>query len=880
MSITLDPNLATTQDSMTRHPLCELLSGQFTSAIPFDGEYFNSDVQNETEPALICHSTGRLGMVYSRESGGGEAKNLLYYNYTNTTRSQWYNELVYDAGATVEVWGKSLVELANGNIGIVFVEKAGGSRHLKYMVIGVTGSVVVSPTVIETFTNTSEWVANPHVMQRSTEDYYLTYAHEEITGSGEVADIMNRKSADFSDWGESGEALSLASLDPTRRRDHPFVIEPGTGNMILGFDYQDFVSGEQEIVNVYTSESDDVGETWGTPSGETVFDTYGHSARKPVLAEDSENDTKLAYFNEIQVLHANEETAGWCYNGPSCPGAPVNIHYDPSTGMLYSTNIHPHTGIKNLCSVVVMDVDSWTVHKCYSDETSPAYSSLFTAEHCWWQRNQGDGHYVSVGTCEMGLKAILLIDDSTETIKEYYFRDDETYSLTKNIDVDWRGVGDVHPKIKATAVDADTDRLYVYITYGYYWGSHHWFGYIDCTETADPVTGKYTWHEIFYEAMGGAVGDDQRLQSLFNSMVILPDVDYAIFAYGGDVDNWKGGLRIYGLTSGSLIKDYNIDDYSGFHYRGAKYPAYYDGAIYYSFDYETLYNQQDRRGLGKIVIATDQMSYIVPTYDTGIDDYKLWQKKSMGDGRLLISTTGYGVQTFHTGTQEWTEYSNDTLSGFTPDEVDDLGHSDVAYDSIGQTIFATKSNVGGADYEGLLAFSELGAWKRTVYRTGTWTTKWNFDAEANLSLYTLDWDGSIAIDEEDTMWMVWTRLDSTEKSNKWDKSDADFDLSDYMTGPVEATWNIEQPNQLSFSCSNGHLFDPNNQMSILSGVVKRGREISLKFGELSGETPYWQNQGTFVVQEAGLSYKRGEYPTINVRCEDVTNFHTLSRHHV
>jgi hypothetical protein len=53
--------------------------------------------------------------------------------------------------------------------------------------------------------------------------------------------------------------------------------------------------------------------------------------------------------------------------------------------------------------------------------------------------------------------------------------------------------------------------------------------------------------------------------------------------------------------------------------------------------------------------------------------------------------------------------------------------------------------------------------------------------------------------------------------------------------------------------------------------LKRGRKITLEFGEIVSGTTYWQNQGTFLVESAGLTYSRGQYPTIDVTALDFRN---------
>ena len=87
---------------------------------------------------------------------------------------------------------------------------------------------------------------------------------------------------------------------------------------------------------------------------------------------------------------------------------------------------------------------------------------------------------------------------------------------------------------------------------------------------------------------------------------------------------------------------------------------------------------------------------------------------------------------------------------------------------------------------------------------------------------------------------------------------------------IQQTRSIDgQPGKLTFALDKGHLFDPHNQASLLSRYLRKGKKITLRWGEKVGGVDTWQ-EGTSVYVLVGvkLSYQRGTYPVISIDCED------------
>jgi hypothetical protein len=64
------------------------------------------------------------------------------------------------------------------------------------------------------------------------------------------------------------------------------------------------------------------------------------------------------------------------------------------------------------------------------------------------------------------------------------------------------------------------------------------------------------------------------------------------------------------------------------------------------------------------------------------------------------------------------------------------------------------------------------------------------------------------------------------------------------------------------------LWDPHNLSSLYHVHTQRGKKISVRFGEQSGEATLWQDQGDFVVEDVQISYSRPHHPVATINCRD------------
>lgn len=654
----------------------------------------------------------------------------------------------------------------------------------------------------------------------------------------------------------SGTATTDLPGDDTesdKRKSNPFLVYGSNGDLYLFYDIVTHLKLDgSEITNIYYVTSSDHGETWSLPNSVTSIENYGIKYIHPTAALGDDGKITLSYYKQFKSLCADWDTYGWCGSGLGC-GSTCDLHFDKSTGNLFVYNINTSFGIKPICSIVVINTTTWYVEKCYSSQTSPSYNDIFSNNYVLWHRQKGDGKYATVGIS--GLYAFVINHESNDIV-EYYFTSNDAYNIDQNVDVDFRGrIGN----IAAIQIDDEENKIYILFIHTYVWtGTTLIFGYIDLTETKDQSTGKYKFNEIFY-------APSMTTESIgmgFNSMVVNKSADLIILAFAGS----GAGLWIYSLSSGSFIKSYTINSHSGFPYNGAVYPVWYDNHIYAHFTYTSSYGQEDRRGLLDINLLTDNMTYITPTYAAGVDNFRLWRKVATGDGRLVISTQGFGIQIFDINSGIWTSYNNDTVPGLTPDGCDVF--FDVEYDPETGNIFAAAGSMDTA-WHGVVMFNESGNYLQTNYRIGNFTDNNSYGNESVLTQGMSDYDMSVIRDYEDKLWGVWSRKDSNELSLKWDVDEASKDITPYLTGTTTVDWDIDSISKLNFSVSHGHLFDATNLSSTLSPILKKGRLLFLQMGELISGVDTLQAQGFFIVTEKSLTYKRGEYPVMSVQCQDV-----------
>lgn len=844
MAVDLGNTLQTAQNSTIRSPLIELRSVQTASAIPFSGNLFNYNTTDEYYPALITHSTGILISVWRRGT-------KIVLSYSDADHIVWteVESLTY-GNASEPMLTLDITELANGNIGVVFAYRSFNTKYLKYAILTKNGAVVQSPVTIETY-GADYNLIGLSVTKLANDSYYMTYSR---LYSGDYG-VYRRSSSDFATWGAETE-ITTGFTDTYTHYETEIFQSATDDDLLLFVSYANEVVNDSEKVNVYLLVSTDNGSSWGAAAKITDFTVLGEGGFEAAVAENSSGQLLLSYADKTAVLAMTTETDLWQQEcGPFAIGA--RIHYNEATGYLYSINNFTYVGIKKLCSVVVIDVQNWVVHRSYTTTTTPAYPTDFANNTTIFDAAKQEGKYVSVSINYQ----TIVINDDTETIAHYVWKDDGDH--TRNITgLDFREYGAFSFSVQATAVVASEDRMYVVLA-NTVPQPRILIGYVDLTE--GPVLGFYTWHEItwiedWYASRVATIED----------LLVLPNSNILSLSCFTTVDTWKGRTDIYALDTGNLVKEYSYDTDIGYPYNGIRFIEHYNGKLYGTFNYNDDYGQENHRGMVRIDLATHAISYLQPSYASE-DDYLLGDKHITNDGIMLIAAFTNGLSTYNINTGAWSIYDNETA----PDL--DMGYensqvSSVSYNEAEDLIYTGSPGAAGVpSFTGIRAFNLGGTLKRIQYRYGEKSGTWSFGEENLLVSGNYEQDPYPAYLTDDTLWLVWQRTDSStqEKSIYYDNTVPELDLTPYLTeDAVTVSRSVKSPGKLSFTISKGHLFDQNNAASSLTKFLKKGRAITLRFGEFIDGIEYWSSQGTFYVDTFKMGYARGKYPSAKVSCID------------
>lgn len=832
MALTLDATLQSRMDTVNRRPLVEIISSPAASVIPFKGNYFNTLTALESDPNIISTSTDRLVCTFI-QSG------KLQYYYTDTNRIAW--NLVADLYTSHTVLGSDLCELTNNDIGIVFLINAGSTYELKYIIISQTGTIITSATNIQT--GITGWVAHPTIITLANNTYLLVYAQ----GTGTPPDITKnyylykRTSSNFTSWG-SATALTLTGFAVTRYKNNPYLLQNANGRIFLHLDYLSFISNNVEVNNLFYTYSDDNGSSWNTPVQITNYDmtTLGTTVLHPIVAEKTNADFTFIYNEVNNVLRLNVNMAGY----PESNFSGVHLSYDVGDKKLYVTSHVPYHGTFD--AIVDIDVDAWAYIRRYNAGTSPTLP--YIPQQSWISE---DKYSFSRNAGRMSV-----IDHDLETVTTY-----EHNSGLDNWDYNHFGYAGSTGEVKGAfiRVTGSYERMYL-VLYNGYFSSQLGIGYIDLTEVADPITGKYTWHEIYYtDTPPHGCGSIYNLQYLEGVNWIL------ITARGG-----TSGLFAI-TTTGTPVLNIRNSTHPGFPSTGAKQAVHWNNFVYFTFDYDVTY--PSRRGLGRLNLTDESITYFTPTwYST--NDYKLFSIQNMGDGRLLMTSNEFvtgnllgSACIFDTSNSVWTYFNNSTLPGMLIDRIDYRptgAQRNIVYDP------NTKTIIVGVE-DGIIAFSEYGAYSTLKYANVTSVnTTPVYGTVANLSYYDFEHQAVAVYDADNILWIVWQHMDGTEYSLVWNNLIANKDISSYLLKdkPIAIDWEMKKPTKLSFAVSDGQYFDPQYLLSTYSVFFKKGRILSIRMGELISSTAYWQDQGTFIVVESSMSYDSKNYPFLNIKSED------------
>lgn len=876
MSITLDATLKTAQDGISHRPIVKVTSSPAESAIPYRGNNFNAESYIEENRDLIVTSTGRLANLYVR----GED---LYYYYSNTDRNEWATP-VQIANIEDEILLASICELTNNNLGIIIVAKVGTEDYdLKYMIISQTGTVVTSPTDIETGLS---WLGAPSVITLANDTYLLVYPQ----GTGEVPDITKdyylykRTSSNFTSWG-SASAVTLTGLDLNYYKNNPHLLQITSGRIFLHFDYLTDYQNEIEINNIYYITSDNNGSSWSTPVAITSYDTVSSMGIRPVATEQSGGNITVAYQEQNAAMYFNENLDGWPENKNFSGNA---LQYDEATKTLVHGCLK-HGDLSLFDNICQIDCNDNTYVTYWDEDTSPATlpipNSMRKSRHPYYLFS--DNHRIMVLNVETNTWIIY----SLACAHGAWYAPEDANVITGHCGTyGWQSFGQTQAYVRTVN---GQDRLYIAQASGS--PGMTMFGYIDLSEVADPITGDYTWHEVRFSTgyQDGWTGTHIPFGGELKNFFWIPEINkFCLISYGTGI----GGLRYadFGIAlfyeDGTIYKSYVNNNQAGFPTAGVLEAIYMNESLWFLFSYDEA-EHPDRRGLGRIKLSDDTITYHEANWFSCSQNCGFRDLTDMGDDNRILLTCNIegcdkgGVVIFNTSTFEWTVFNNTTVPGLLIKDGNpqctmtcqgwqqlNVG---LGYDSVTKTIFASYwegyTGCVGTSH-GVIAFSEYGSFSTFKHATiinpdgtpiyGSFTDLLYYDFEHNLAMVT---------DEDGYLWLTWNHMDSlTETDLMWANSMEDKELQSYfdINSDLKIEWDVQKISKLSFNLSHGYLFDPLNYSSIWSVYLKMGRILILQIGEEISETDYYQDQGKFTVKETSLKYGK-DYPKIQVKAEDM-----------
>jgi len=869
MSVTLSTALWNALESKRHHPIAKIISSQLTSEYPLVGTQLRPSYVVEVQPQMFIHSSGRL-ISFWIEGGS------LMMAYTDIERTTWTT--VVPGGSTyggIYAVDFAAIELDDGTIGIVRMLGNTGSYMGMWGTTKITetgGYVAASTRYVVSSTQASPKLY-PSICRTST-GFLLTY--EEIVNPG-GGYYIRRQTLDDPTFMGAWSAISTITLNyplvDTVPKGYPNVVRSESGQIVLVFDYRYDYNETHYKQDLYYCLSDNDGVTFSTPTKFTNYNSYSEGAEAPNTAFCPDGNLIVAFHKKAAVINIGKTSTGWCstsmfgyeYTGTYAEADVRDIHYDSASGLLFVVIGHEDMGSKGVYGALVIDTETFQIVKCYNSlDTSPKFDPLFNGNSIYSTPagNAGAGQYMVFGGG--GANGLCLINHQTETITQYWFSDMDGGRIKQNLDIDctvgapWFSVGNCI----GFSIDITTSRLYVCFYGGYPGVEQLKYGYIDITETADSVTGMYTWHEL---------NQFQPGQGPYNTWFrIFPNEGYALVGWEcsglfrthhGAFMTDSGGLVLLQLDTGIVVKSYFHTTNAGYPISGGYNAIIKDNKIYMGIGYIEDYGQEERRGLCIIDILTDTVTYERPTYAT-YDDYYLFSPILIeNDTKILwCSWAGSGgVIEYDIVTHTWRRFDGETNPGLSAAAIH------VAYDSTNNIIF--QGNYGA---QGVYLYAPEGSFYTTEYMTGEPGSPYTWGPIAQLSYGPYNQLPTTICD--DRTYAMWLHEDPDTGRNylNWARSGMTEDVVGDLVKdqPLTIEWEVDRPARARFTLARGHLYDPTNVVSLYSGYFKKHRLVTIELGELSNGIEYFSPQGKFIVTGVELRLTKTNHPTITVTCED------------
>lgn len=679
-------------------------------------------------------------------------------------------------------------------------------------------------------------------------------------------------SPDFMVW-SAPQGYDIPGIVPTRDKRRYSFAKLDDGKVLLWFDCVTAGrTGATAVYNIFFSGSVDGGFTWSQANAVTNYNNPQVIAKNVRCAQKTADEATLAYQESYGCLQMGRFTPGNPF-GDLFGGLVFNIDFIRRRAYIsigWERQSDSYTS-----GFIEVDIDEWRIMRYWNRDTAPAVPWMLTeffmgayARAGYWYSTatHSEGRYLVWVKPQM--HAIYIFDVLTNRGKEIHFANftaADHYTLTANVNLSGSSISADHSPMGAH-VDEASGKLWVVLSDD-----------MAPTQAVDNI--KSTKQELA----------SLDLQQIFDLNVNYYDVSVTInLTFGKTVHElrwidynrsenvwtftWYCGnrcIRVIDAASGGLLYHVDAESCRNFPVLGVEKCVYHGGKLYggaiASAD-ESKYNGMS--GLCIVDLATMQANYYQPPggYSSGsvIGDVIVTD-----DNKVLLGCEGSAHNSIHIYDLErslWTTLNNETVPGL---REFSSATSRVAYDESTGSIYIIEGH-GGAGGSGLQMINIDGKVERLVYRD-IQLSDMAISVAKPLAKGNAETEPHIFYADEQ-LYAFWLRKKIGTRRVVWDKEAGVLDLSKYLLRGSEiaiAKAIDGEPQTLHFELANGHFFDPTNTRSLLSGYIKKGKRITLRLGESQlGTTTYQSLPDVFTITRCSLTFKRGQYPSIKVECQD------------
>jgi hypothetical protein len=679
MSITLDSALRTAQDRATHHPIIEI-KNKIEDFFPISGTSLQNGV-DEKSAAIITRSAG--GVIGATIYNYTKIRIIISDNNSESIKINVILDAITDLGAAAGVTNIdccSILELADGTIGLVYLCYDSTDRYLRRSILSTDGAVV-SNGLIATYAILLFLPSSISCILLNSGTFLLSYIIIDMVDLIAGYPIYIRTSADFLTWSAESSA-SIAGIGANIKY-NVNLMQIDNNDVFMFFDYANIAG----VTNCYYSISADDGANWGAAVVITDYTTTALFGRNPKGMLSSVGEIYCTYNEQKNAMFIDTTTTGW--PGGVADVTSVHIYNDCA----YMICVNSAAGADALIAIIEVDISTWAITDSW---TTADFNSVFANTDCIWKIKGHCNNYIVIANT-LGQVAILNLE--IDVITNYYFFSNSTYSITANTDWTPTAMSGVSVDTLAGAVIRD--------------------GFIYCVffkndATTRPVEivkidlnqTEATWKTSVVYA-GSNIFNEDELSLVVDykgfNFQIFEEADIAIISVenSGDEDI-NGRLIIFDISSETWIvwQSYigEDDDDGVLPWGGVLHAAYYNNSLYCIFPYADDFDE--REGIISLDLTTGLSSDIEPNWTTDYDNYKFKKILKITNTEMIVSGD-YGITRYNFITNNWILKNNNTVPGLTPD-ANNANFFDLAYYSSDNIIFSGKL-YNAAAWEGLVA---------------------------------------------------------------------------------------------------------------------------------------------------------------------------------